>query len=292
MSLTAMPEQTPIRRRVRFEWDNCDTDEWHHRLPEFGAAANAISLLMPHGEPYVISMLRTGLAEGNGDGELHERAQLLIEQESSHYKAHRDFNRSLTSTSRLAAKLDSFAKWIFARLANRSTAFGVAFTAAFEIVAFSSARWAEGGLREYFSGADEQAATLFLWHLAEEIEHKGIAHDVMAAHPTARKKYPIAMAAAFTILVGFTIIGGLSLFARKRHAFNPVRWARLIRWGISFAFVVMPVSFTSLARGFHPDQLVDPPWMAMWLREFDPETNTMPYWTDAGSGAPGQALAA
>ncbi len=282
MLSTTPSANAPTTRRVRFDWLGRDTDGWHHALPEFGAAANAISLLMPHAEPYVIAMVRAGLDEGECDADLIDRAQVLVEQESAHFKAHRDFNRSLTASSSVAARLDWFGGWIFRQLAKRSTPFGLAFAAAFEIVAFCSARWAEAGLRQYFSGADERAATLFLWHLAEEIEHKGIAHDVMLAHPRAAKKYPLALIVAFATLIGFTIVGGLSLFGRKRHVFNPLRWARLVGWGFSFAFVVMPVASASIATGFHPDQLVDPPWMAMWLTEFDPATNTMPLWTDAG----------
>lgn len=285
--------ETPLlSRRVRFDWLNRETDVWHHELPEFGAAANAISLLMPHAEPYVISMVRAGLAEANADAELRERADVLMQQEGAHFKAHRDFNRSLTAKSSVARRLDSFGGWIFGKFARRSIAFGVAFAAAFEIVAFCSARWAEAGLRQYFSGADERAATLFLWHLAEEIEHKGIAHDVMVAHPSASKKYKLALLVAFATLIGFTIVGGLSLFCRHAHVMNPMRWIRLIGWGFSFAFVVMPVASASIARDFHPEQLVDPPWMAMWLLEFDPTTNTMPLWTDAGLGGSALATAA
>lgn len=274
----------PQVRRIRFDWSDTETDHWHHSMPEFGAAANAISLLMPHAEPYVISMLQAGIDEGELDAKTTAEAKALIAQEATHFKAHRDFNQSLTSSSRVARWLDRLGERVFARLRNRSNAFGIAFAAAFEIVAFCSARWAEAGLRSYFGGADERSATLFLWHLAEEIEHKGIAHDVMDAHPTAKAKYPLAFVVAFTVLIGFTIIGGLSLFARGLHVLNPLRWARLISWGVSFAFVVLPVASTSVSREFHPDQLVDPPWMAMWLSEFDPVTNTIPLWTDAGLG--------
>ena len=278
----ALVTETPVVRRVRFDWTDAETDQWHHRLPEFGAAANAVSLLMPHAEPYVIAMLRAGIAEGTLDAETKTATDALISQEANHFAAHREFNHSLTSSSGVARRLDSFGRWIFDRLRSRSNAFGIAFTAAFEILAFCSARWAEADLRGRFSGADERSATLFLWHLAEEIEHKGIAHDVMDAHPTAREKYPLAFTAAFLVMIGFTIVGGLSLFARNLHVLNPARWARLISWGVSFAFVVLPVASSSLARNFHPDQLVDPPWMAMWLTEFDPVTSTLPLWTEAG----------
>lgn len=285
MSLAEVsPDDVPLVRRVSFDWPESRTDHWHHSMPEFGAGANAISLLMPYAEPYGVGMIRKGLAESDADDELVEHAESLMRQETAHLRAHKEFNKSLTAHSRTARILEKAGKWIFRMLGKRSTAFGVAFAAAFEIVAFASARWAEAGLRKYFSGADEQSATLFLWHLAEEIEHKGIAHDVLLSHPTARSKYKFALPVAFVVLIGFTAVGGLSLFATSRYVLNPIRWARLVGWGVSFAFVVMPVAFSSLAKDFHPRSLVDPPWMQMWLSEFDPETNTMPLWTDAGLG--------
>lgn len=283
MALATVPQVDVLARRVHFDWLDHETDQWHHSLPEFGAAANAVSLLMPHAEPYVISKVRTGLSSlPNPSPQLTDTVDTWIKQEGAHFKAHRDFNRSLTATSRTARALDRLGSKIFSFLDSRSDAFGLAFAAAFEIIAFCAARWAEAGLRRYFAGADERAATLFLWHLAEEIEHKGIAHDVMAEHPEATKNYKLAALVAFTVMIGFTIVGGLALFARRRSVLNPVRWARLIGWGFSFAFVVLPVVSSSVARDFHPDDLVDPPWMAQWLLEFDPETQTLPLWTDAG----------
>ncbi len=285
MAFDPAPPAMLVARRVRFDWLDHETDQWHHALPEFGAAANAISLLMPHAEPYVISEVRTGLASLNDPSqELSQSVAVWAKQESAHFKAHRDFNRSLCSVSRTARLLDRVGAKMFSLLARRSDDFGLAFAAAFEVIAFCAARWAESGLRRYFSGADERSATLFLWHLAEEVEHKGIAHDVLAERVDARKKYNIAVLVAFTVLIGFTVVGGLSLFVRRRSALNPLRWARLVGWGFSFAFTVMPVVSSSMARDFHPDQLVDPPWMAQWLREYDPTTQTLPWWTDAGTG--------
>ena len=287
MAMAEPPVVDLLSRRVHFDWLDHETDEWHHTMPEFGAAANAISLLMPHAEPYVISTVRTGLDSiADPPDDLHESVTTWAKQEGAHFRAHRDFNHSLTARSKTARWLDRLGGWIFDRLRRRSDAFGLAFAAAFEIVAFCSARWAEAGLRRYFTGADEQSSTLFLWHLAEEIEHKGVAHDVMAAHPTAHKKYKVAVLVAFAVLIGFTIVGGLALFSRRLYALNPVRWLRLIGWGFSFAFAVIPVLAASVSRDFHPNDLVDPPWMSQWLLEFDPVSHTLPLWTDAGLGRP------
>lgn len=289
MVLLSPTEPAATVRRVRFDWLDHETDTWHATLPEFGVAANAISLLMPHAEPYVIAQVREGIDTIDGpSGALADDVDTWIKQEGAHFKAHRDFNRSLKSKSRTARMLDTLGSKIFGVLRKRSSAFGLAFAAAFEIVAFCAARWAEAGLRRYFTGADEKAATLFLWHLAEEIEHKGIAHNVMEQVPAARRKYKLAVVVAFAVLIGFTVVGGLALFFRRIHVFNPIRWIRLIGWGVSFAFVVMPVVSSSMTRDFHPDQLVDPPWMAQWLLEYDPETQTLPVWTDAGFGSGAQ----
>lgn len=279
-----MASVEPRARRVRFDWTGVDIDHWHPQLPEFAAGANAISLLMPHAEPYVISAVRAAARQVD-DSELAERADVWAAQEANHFRAHREFNQQLLEHSRVARGLDRVGRFIFERLRRRSTAFGVAFAAAFEIIAFCSARWAESSLRRLFGGADEVAATLFLWHLAEEIEHKGIAHDVFEATPGARRRYWLALTVAFVALIGFTVIGGLALFVRTLHALNPVRWARLIGWGFSLAFVLLPVAASSIARDFHPDSLVDPPWMTQWLREFDPISETMPVWTAAGTVA-------
>lgn len=275
----------PLPRRVRFDWSGVNVDDWHPARPEFAAGANAISLLMPHAEPYVIASVRTAIPHIDDAG-VRDRARAWAAQEANHHRVHRDFNEQLTAESAVARALDRTAAAVFAMLARRSTAFGVAFAAAFEIIAFCSARWAESGLRRLFDGADPATASMFLWHLAEEIEHKGIAHDVFTATPGARAKYPVALLVAFFALIGFTVAGGIALFLRSAHALNPMRWLRLIGWGFELAFVLVPVAVTSVARDFHPDQLVDPQWMAGWLREFDAETQTLPLWIDAGRGTP------
>ncbi len=59
--------------------------------------------------------------------------------------------------------------------------FAVAYAAGFEATAFAAARWMDRRRHSLFHGADEVPSTLILWHLAEEVEHKTVAHDVWAA---------------------------------------------------------------------------------------------------------------
>ena len=149
-----MPDMTPLTvRRIRFDWeDDVDPDRWHHAMPEFGAGANAVSLMMPHAEPFVIAAVRRGLDEcENPTPELRASVDLWASQEAAHFKQHRAFNRRLTEVSPIARFLDRLGARIFSALSHRSASFGLAFAAAFELVAFSAARWAESGCLLYTS---------------------------------------------------------------------------------------------------------------------------------------------
>ena len=265
-------------RRPTLDWGAVDVARWHPRLPEFAAGANAISLLMPHAEPYVIAQVRAATIDDQG---LRIQSEQWCAQEAAHFRLHRQFNDRLISTSWLARYLDGVGKWLFARLTRRSVHFGLAFSAAFELIAYSSARWLDANLRSLLMGADRTAATLFAWHLAEEVEHKAIVHEVLEASQ-AGSHTKRGTVAAFLVLIGWTVFAGLALFCSTRSALNPLRWVRLISWGFSYAFVLLPLLAASSWPGFSPRTLVDPPWMLLWLTEYDSESNTISSWDEAG----------
>ena len=75
---------------------------------------------------------------------------------------------------------------------TRSQRFNLAFAAGSETIAFTLARWTEEHLGELFTGADPVPTTLFLWHLAEEVEHKSAAFDVYEAIDGSRLRYAFA----------------------------------------------------------------------------------------------------
>ena len=79
-------------------------------------------------------------------------------------------------------RIERLMAWTFGWLRRHtSDRFGLAFAAGFETVAFTAARWTAKRQQSLFAGADVQPSALFLWHLAEEVEHKAVAHDVYEA---------------------------------------------------------------------------------------------------------------
>ena len=265
-------------RAVRFEYPDDTRAMWHPHKPEFAAACNALSLGMPYGEPYVIASVRR-VVDDLDDPELADRARAYLAQERQHYRAHRRFNELLTDEMPGLLRIEKWLSRSYRRLDRKgSREFNVAFAAGFEAVAYSAARWMDRKRLTLFRGADPVPATLFLWHLAEEVEHKSVAHDVWAAVDGRRTRYAAGMLTSFAMLVFFIFVGTLAQLWSTRRIFNPLAWVRLIGWAFGFAFEALPTMAVTVIRGHHPSDLADPSWLPVWLQEYDEATGTMPLW--------------
>jgi uncharacterized protein len=278
----------PRARRVGFEYPATLPVVWTPRFPELSAAANGVSLLMPHVEPYVVRSVRAQL-----DGlapQPRAEAEAFIGQELRHHAQHRRFNDLLIAQVPGLARLDGWMRRTYRWLSRRSPRFGLAFAAGSETVAFAIARWTESHVRRLFDGADAQVTTLFLWHLAEEVEHKSVAFDVYEASGGGRLRYLFAALCSVALLSWFTFLSVLVLLHHQRRLWQPVAWWRLLVWGISLAFEVLPDLFVSALPSHHPDDFVDPGLLTTWLAQYDPDRATMPLWwtgTDPGTAPTG-----
>ena len=164
---------------------------------------------------------------------------------------------------------------------TRSRRFNLAFAAGSETIAFSIARWSERHHEKLFGGADPQVSALFLWHLAEEVEHKSVAFDVYQAVDGSKLRYAAATTTTFAILAWFTVLSVLTLMVGSGRWRSPMAWCRLVASAFSIAFVTLPDMAVSAMPGHHPSDLADPVWLSTWLRHFDPATGTVPLLDDA-----------
>lgn len=270
-------------RRIRLEWPDDTRAAWQPLKPEFAAAVNSLSLGMPSGEPYVMQAVRDAARELDdtlpAGQELAADVRDYLAQEGEHARQHRRFNEILTAQhpalSRVEAWLASTYRFLQRRAGRK---FAIAYAAGFEATAFAAARWMDAHRHELFRGADETPSTMILWHLAEEVEHKTVAHDVWAATDGNRLRYLAAMITCFTMLVWFIFLGTVVQLTAWRRILNPVAWFRLWKWGIGFAWEVMPTMAITLLPGHHPSQQADPSWMTQWLTTYDPTTDTIPAW--------------
>ena len=270
-------------RRIRLEWPDDTRAAWQPMKPEFAAAVNALSLGMPSGEPYVMQAVRD--AARQLDDEDPDQAALIAEvrdylaQEGEHARQHRRFNEILTAQHPALRRVERWLASSYRFLQRRAgRRFSIAYAAGFEATAFAAARWMDAHRHELFRGADEVPATLILWHLAEEVEHKSVAHDVWAATGGGRFRYVAAMATCFTMLVWFIFLGTVVQLTAWRRILSPVAWFRLWKWGLGFAFEVLPTMAVTALPNHHPSRQADPSWMAQWLTSYDPATDTIPAW--------------
>lgn len=241
---------------------------WNRRLPEFACAANSVSLLMPYVEPYVVRSVRTVLSEL--DGELRVDAAAYVRQEAQHHAQHRRFNDLLVvrypSLHRVERWMDRTYGWLER---TRTAKFNTAFAAGFEAIAFAAARWVDARADRLFDGADNAPASLLLWHLAEEVEHKSVAFDVFEKTDGSRRRYVGAMLVSLILFGVFSVLATLCMLASERRIFHPIAHLRLLGWTVTFVFVLLPLLGVSATKSHHPSLFADPPRLTQWLREQD-----------------------
>ena len=272
---SAAPAPLPTRR-VAFEYP-ADTDPmWVPHQPEFAAAANAISLGMPYAEPLFIRAVRSTF--DRIDDDLRARSESYIRQETGHHTQHKRFNDLVTARypglHRIEGMLKANSDWVW----RRSPRFRVAYAAAGETISYGVARWTEAHLGQVMDRADPVPATLFLWHLAEEIEHKANTYDVFEATDGSRLRYAWAALVGLLTIGFFTMAGALVQLHGERRLRSPLTWWRLARLIVSMAWVLLPTLVVSSMPDHHPDDFADPVVLPRWLQGYDPDTATMPLW--------------
>ncbi|UUX97583.1 metal-dependent hydrolase [Aquabacterium sp. J223] len=185
---------------------------------------NALSMSFPVGEQFFIDAVRRGL---NGLP-LHERAlreaevQGFVGQEASHRRLHALFNAQL--------ERQGFTNWVEGQARRRVATFEgreprhwLAATAAYE---HFTALLAEHLLThpEQLAGAEPRLQLLWLWHAAEESEHKSTAFDLYRANAGSehwRRRW-------FFIVTAYFVMDLLQQTLRNlwhdRSLFKPATW--------------------------------------------------------------------
>lgn len=266
----------PTVRRLRFEWPDDFDPAWTPGHPELACVANAVSLLMPHVEPFLVGAVRR--ATPSLEGPLRAEAQAWMGQETAHHGAHLRFNRLLVARCPGLGRIDRWTATLFRALGRRSERFGLAYAAGAETIAFLVARWVDRRASALFRGAEPVATTLFLWHLAEEVEHKNVAFDVHRATGGGRLGYAGGMVVALAVMAWATLLGTVAGLASVRRLRHPSTHWRMLVWTVSFTFDLLPALAGALVGSHHPSDMADPSWLPTWLRSYDSATRTMPLW--------------
>lgn len=186
---------------------------------------NALSLLFPRGEQAFIDSVRGVLPvlQQAGREDLLAEARLFIGQEATHRHLHQQFNDELARQgykSRVENYLKTNIEWSQAHLQPLTL---LAFTVAYE---HFTAVLGDGLLRHPGWTRDMHPAMreLWLWHAAEETEHKAVAFDAYLAAGGKRRMLALAFVVVFLEFFLMTAIQTASMLLQDRRLFAPATW--------------------------------------------------------------------
>ncbi len=261
--------QGVLVRKVKFEFPEDFKPYWNPDKPELSHMANGASLFLPYMEPFIIHSVREATKHIE-DPELLEEARAWMAQEAHHFKQHRRFNEELIACG--YPELRDQEKEIergYAKRRARSLKYMVAYTAGFEVMALTIAHTLLED-REYFlKDADPATASMWIWHLIEEIEHKNLAFDIYQHLYGGHLYRAYGILAAMWHMIGMTRPTYVALL-KKDGLWGrwKTRWAiKKVVFRLFRAF--LPKTFVSALPGHHPSKIEDPEFMREWVDLYD-----------------------
>ncbi|WP_242150832.1 metal-dependent hydrolase [Sphingomonas sp. BAUL-RG-20F-R05-02] len=171
---TTTADLTITPRDLRFGRGMRRTRWWMNDDPVATAFYNALSITFPKGEGFFVDSVRA-FRDGTPP-RLAAEINAFIKQEVMHTREHVAFNRHVTDQGYDVSLLDIHVDEALALTDGKPVIARLAATMALEHFTAILAHALLADPR-HLDGAEPQAAAMWRWHAAEEIEHKGVAYD-------------------------------------------------------------------------------------------------------------------
>lgn len=257
-----------VTRRIPFQFPADIEPYWQPEFPEFAAVLNGLSLTMPYLEPFLIRSIRDA-CERISDEDILAEAKGFIEQEAQHFSQHRKFNDLLKAKGYgVLAGIEQEMTESYAALSQKSLQHRMAYTSGFETMTLGLAKWFVNERRWLFGNSDSRVASVMMWHIVEETEHKNVAFNVYNA------ACPGYGAWAFGVFHGsfhvmYYAMRGAGAMLKQDGLWRRLRTRlSLLRlWG-SFGATLIPVLLSALLPNHHPEKHRVPAWIACWIEEY------------------------
>ncbi len=230
---------------------------WLNDDPIATAFYNALSVTFPKGEGFFVDSVRR-FREGTSP-RLTREINAFIKQEVMHTREHVAFNRHVTDQGYDVTLLDRDVDAALALTKGRPAIASLAATTALEHFTAMLAHELIANPR-HLAGGEEQARALWLWHAAEEIEHKGVAYDTWLHATRDWRRFRRWWVKSFVMLmttkhffVGRT--RGMLELLRQDGLTGPRVWSRLAWYAFGnpgMARKVAGVWAAYFLPGFHP----------------------------------------
>ena len=260
------------REKLDFDLDGDIPKYWLDNDPFKTRFFDAMSTLFPVGEKFFITCVRD-FKDRITDPRMIEDIKDFTRQEAQHSMLHTRYNNRLKSHGiGVDAILEGQERRLFGIIRKHcSREFTLGITAASEhITAIMADCFVERP--HIFNGADERMRALYVWHAMEEMEHKGVAYDVLV--DVAKSTYLNRVGSmllvtalfpyhVFRIMKHMLQADGFSSWERTKI------WAKGLWWLYKPGGIFMPMLgkyFSYLKPGFHPWQEPVVPSYEPWVR--------------------------
>jgi predicted metal-dependent hydrolase len=168
-------------RNVSFQFDHDTPFQWNPANPLFGFACNSLSFIAPPFERYMVAGVRQAMPRIT-DPAVAAEADAFLRQEALHAREHRRHVVALTSKyPGLAAVSAEIERRFDQLLETRPLEFHLAYAADIEATFTPMFNVWLRHRAALFDNGDPRVASLFLWHLVEEIEHRSSAYLIYNA---------------------------------------------------------------------------------------------------------------
>jgi predicted metal-dependent hydrolase len=172
---------TMIPRKMRIDFKEAPIHWARHSA--FSTINNASSPLASAFEPYlnkIMARVRDKLPDSKA--KVKANIDLFIAQEGHHYRVHNLYNKKLYA---VYPDLRKFEQDLTAELKKQaeteSLEYNMAWCCGFENLACYMAKFTFAKGLRYYEDADPRVSTMFLWHNAEEFEHRTACNDAFQA---------------------------------------------------------------------------------------------------------------
>ncbi|MAE94199.1 MAG: metal-dependent hydrolase [Deltaproteobacteria bacterium] len=268
--VSSLPEGVQVTyRRMRFDLEEGVPRYWHGGDPGRTHFFTALSLLFPEGEKFFIDSVRH-FEDAELDPRTREEVREFAKQEAHHTYQHQLYNAAVAAQGMNLDRYQSFLRSVL-RLVRKvfSHKTQLAITVALEhfTAVLANQLLTNPKLTE---DMDPAVRPLWLWHAAEEIEHKAVCFDVYQQVGGTYWMRALVMA---RIMIGFPFvitIFQLSLLASDlKLASLKAMWRSAgFIWGREgFVRAVFPELRAYFRRDFHPWQVDNQGLIVLWAKE-------------------------
>jgi predicted metal-dependent hydrolase len=253
-------------RQPSFDFASGPRGIWNPERPELSHLLNAFQLALPYLEPYFIDAVKRA-SEQITDPRLKADAVAFCAQEANHARQHKKYCEGLHARyPRLEVFEAAVRQSLLDSRKNDPLEWRLAYTAGYELITAQFARILFDKQHDWLQGADEQFASLMLWHAAEEIEHRHVAFDVLQLVNRSYKLRASGLLAALRKTYADMTPVATYMLEVDSYAGRVGSNLRRARLRAEIAAHLVPAASRYLMPRYHPLQDLEPSGYAHWQR--------------------------